>query len=363
MSTYCKNFFSGMKLLLFSFCLILISQPAICDDALMKVYGGGLKMLDGEATSLRMESETVKIELHKKTYTVDATFDFFNYGDTITSLVGFPKSAYGYSGPFKGVLSLNKFQTWVNGKTVKIKEMPGEVTLKGQKIDHDQQVKLKKGIENGWGEETLWLVKKVTFKGNAKTVTRIKYTVPYGTVGEGYYGEYLYGTGKSWKGTIGKAQFIIKASPGISLYANVAFTEGGYFQNKRQYLYKRIGEYEYEYILEDFEPKENENLKFHISLKSDDQWELSPSDKEDKIISRDKLELLSLWELKIFKNARYAYHGKIFIDPELNSFFKKFDWYKPKADFKESDLTESEQANVKAIKAYENELRSMSHRK
>lgn len=250
-------------------CLILISQPAICDDALMEVYGGGLKMLDGESTSVRMESETVRIELHKKTYTIDATFDFFNYGNTITSLVGFPKCSYGYVGPFKGVLSFNKFQTWVNGKTVNIKEMPGEVMLNRQKIDQNILMKIKKERESGWGEETRWLVKKVAFKGNAKTVTRIKYTVPYGTIGEGYYGEYVYGTGKSWKGTIGKARFIIKESPGISLYSDVAFTEGGYFKNKRKYLYKRIGKYEHEYTLENFEPKENENLKFHISLNAD----------------------------------------------------------------------------------------------
>jgi hypothetical protein len=270
LSTYPKNLYNGIKLLFVSFCIILISQPALCDEALLKVYGGGLKMLDGETTSVRMESETVRIELHKTTYTVDATFDFFNYGNTITAHVGFPKSGYGYSGPFKGVISLNKFETWVNAENVKVKEMPGEVTLNRQKIDQDQQEKLKKGIEGGWVEETRWLVKKVMFKGNAKTITRVKYIVPYGAVGShSYYGEYLYGTGKSWKGTIGKARFIIKASPEVSLLEKVAFTENGYFENKRQYLFKRLSEYEYEYTLLDFEPKENENLKFDISLNSD----------------------------------------------------------------------------------------------
>ena len=173
-------------------------------------------------------------------------------------------------------------------------------------------------------------------------------------------GEYLYGTGRSWKGTIGSARFIIKASPEVSL-AGVMFTENGRYENIRKYRFKRLGGYEYEYTLKDFEPKENENLKFDVSLNSE-HWELTPGDAEE-IISREKLELLSIWELTILRNARFAYHGKIFKDPELNNFFKKYDWYRPRADFKESDLTKSEQANVKAFLDYENELRTMSRRK
>ena len=65
-----------------------------------------------------MESETVEIELHKKTYTIDATFEFFNYGETATAQVGFPKSGYGYTPDFKGVDNLNTFETWVNGDKV-----------------------------------------------------------------------------------------------------------------------------------------------------------------------------------------------------------------------------------------------------
>lgn|SRR5574337_201114 len=333
---------------------LLFPVSAICDDALLKVYGGGLKLFDGESTTVRMESETVRIELHKKTYTVDATFEFFNYGKTMTAQVGFPKSGYGYAPSFKGVSDLNSFETWVNGNKVEVKEIPGEVTIDNQKVDAKQLAKIQKGVLSGPIEETRWLVKKVTFNGNDKTVTRVKYTAPYGDRREDR-GEYLYGTGKSWKGTIGQANFIIKASPSMTLQG-VQFTENGRYQNIRSSNFKRLGEYEYEYILKDFEPKENENLKFFITS----NWE--PWNSSTKHLERERLELLSLSQLKILRNSIYAFHGMIFKDPELDKYFRKYDWYKPRPDFKETELNNIEKENIASIMGYEKELRAALHK-
>lgn len=350
----CENKFQRLIFVCF---LILAPVSALCDDALLKVYGGGLKLFDGDSTSVRMESETVRIELHKKTHTVDATFEFFNYGKTVTVQVGFPKSGYGYTPDFKGVINLNSFETWVNGNRAEVKEMPGAVTINRQKADEKQLEEIKKGAEAGWLEETRWLVKNVTFKGNAKTVTRVKYTVPYGGRHEDR-GEYLYGTGKSWKGTIGKARFIVRESPSVSLLGDVLFTENGYEQNIRKYEFKRLGAYEYEYTLKDFEPKENENLKF-IVLFNWESWDGSAfSGYSERKVDRAQLEHLSLWQLKILRNTIYAFHGKIFKDPELDKYFRKYDWYKPRLDFKESDLNKTEKENIAAIMEYENELKA-----
>ncbi len=306
-----------------------------------------------------MVSETVTIELHEKTYTVDATFEFYNYGQTTTVQVGFPRSGYGYTPDFKGVINLNSFETWVNGNKVEAKEIPGEVRVNRQRADKKQLEEIKKGTEAGWLEETRWFIKEVTFNGNAKTITRVKYTVQYGGRHEDM-GEYLYGTGRSWKGTIGKARFIIKASPAVSLLGAL-FTENGSYQNIRKYSFKRLGGYVYEYIIEDFEPKENENLKFDI-IPNSETWDLAPAYSE-KIVEREQLQQFSLWQLKILRNAIYAFHGKIFKDPELDKYFRKYEWYKPGQVFKESDLNKIEKENIITILKYENELRSVSDRR
>lgn len=336
-------------------CVVMLTPvTAFCDDALLKVYGGSVKMHNGDSTSIRMESEVVRIDLHEKTYTVDATFEFVNYGKTMTAQVGFPKSGYGYTPGFEGVMNFNSFETWVDGDKVDVKEMPGEMTINRKKVDAAQMAKIKTGDLSGPLEETHWLVKIVTFKGNAKTLTRVKYTGPYGGRHEDK-GEYLYGTGKSWKGTIGKARFVVKASPTVTLL-DVAFTENGYEQNIRQFEFKRLGEYEYEYTLKDIEPKESENLKFLVTSKWE-AWE-GPAYSE-KVIGRAQLQLLSLWQLKILRNTIYAYHGMIFKDRALDKYFRKYDWYKPSSDFKESDLNKTEKDNVNAILNYEKELKEI----
>jgi len=244
--------------------LIVMSRPALCDDALLKVYGGSLKLHDGVLTSIRMESEVVHIDLLDNSYVVDATFEFYNYGETTTVKVGFPKSGHGYAPGFRNVANFISFQTWVNGSKVAVKEYPGTLVLNGGEMSADQIIGINKGTAAGWLEETRWLVKEVMFKGKAKTTTRVRYTAPYDVRRDEKYGEYLYGTGRSWSQSIGSARFIIMISPGLKLHW-VRFCEDGKYQNIRKYEYNNLKQIEHEYILRDIEPKENENLKFLIS--------------------------------------------------------------------------------------------------
>ena len=224
--------------------------------------------------------------------------------------------------------------------------------------------KIKNGELSGPLTETRWLVKNVTFKGNTKTITRVKYTAPYGGMHgrrDDNRGEYLYGTGRSWKGTIGKARFLVRESPDVSLL-HASFTENGYEQNVRKYEFKRLGEYVYEYTLRDIEPKESENLKFVVTFNWD-SWDGSVfSGYDEKIVDRAQLERFSLWQLKILRNTIYAFHGKIFSDSKLDKYFRKYDWYKPRKDFVDSELNKIEKDNIAAITAYENELKSASRK-
>jgi hypothetical protein len=56
--------------------------------------------------------------------------------------------------------------------------------------------------------------------------------------------------------------------------------------------------------------------------------------------------------LRVFRNTFFAGHGRVFKDRTLDAFFRGFSWYKPRASFRESDLSAVERANVaKAVVA------------
>jgi hypothetical protein len=343
--------------LLIPFLIFIASRPAICDDALLKVYGGGLQLHDGTTTTIRMEKEAVKIYLHKNTYTVDATFEFYNNGRTLAAIVGFPKRGHGYAPGFRGPIDFIDFTTWINGVRTSVKERPGEVFLNSEKLSQTQIEDLRNGRMAGWLEETRWLVKRVTFKANAKTVTRVKYDAPYDPrLGDGIY---IYGTGRSWNGTIGCARFIVKASPEMAFHS-ARFSEGGNPKTIKERPFRRINEFEYECILTDIKPRENELLEFAAFPRQED-WD-GPDYRELRI-ERKHLEILSLRELKVLRNWIYATHGKIFSEPELDKHFRKQTWYKPSEKFQESDLSSLERENIAAITVYENELIEMIRRK
>jgi hypothetical protein len=64
----------------------------------------------------------------------------------------------------------------------------------------------------------------------------------------------------------------------------------------------------------------------------------------------------SLWELKIMRNEIFARHGYKFKSEEMKNYFNKQKWYEPKYDDVISELTGIENANIKMIKQYEDNL-------
>lgn len=65
------------------------------------------------------------------------------------------------------------------------------------------------------------------------------------------------------------------------------------------------------------------------------------------------LEGESLAALSISYNAIYATHGYIFHRDSLRRIFSQMSWYHPNPAFAESDLTETEKANLQTIRAFE----------
>ena len=349
---------------------LLIPQTASSDDSWVDVYGGAAQMREGQGTDISMSSETVRILLEPYSYSVDASFEFINFGKTTTVTVGFPKiETTGIVGP------LENFQTWVNGERVIFKELPA-VDLKGNTKepapDQERSFELR---------ASKWMVKKVPFTGNAKTITRVSYTGPYGVFGGPFdqrFVEYVYGTGNSWKGPIGKATFIVQSSPGIWLLGSPRYHDhsGPPFQSSR------LAENEWEYVLTNFKPKTNDKFSFDVSSETQPwAWVEGDASRADgsncdsrgtsfgrweysKIpVSDELLEILSLDQLKLLRNSFYARHGKIFKSKDLIEFFKKDDCYRPDPNFDESSLNAIEKANIEKISQYEKKLEQMKQAK
>lgn len=70
----------------------------------------------------------------------------------------------------------------------------------------------------------------------------------------------------------------------------------------------------------------------------------------------DESDLMSLSreELRRLRNAVYARHGRTFDSAELQRYFDTRSWYRPRSDYTEAALTETDRANIKLIQTVEN---------
>ncbi len=66
--------------------------------------------------------------------------------------------------------------------------------------------------------------------------------------------------------------------------------------------------------------------------------------------------------LRVFRNTFFAGHGRVFKDRTLDGFFRGFSWYKPRAEFRESDLNPIEKGNVAKAEAAEKVRRAAEKR-
>ncbi|MFC1490885.1 YARHG domain-containing protein [Candidatus Latescibacterota bacterium] len=367
-----------LLLLLLAF---ILASPVSANEALLTESSGSLALMDGDTTDIRMVSEEVIIELGTENYTVDATFEFINEGDTVTVPVGFPNAGYGYFYSFRGVKTNETFQTWVNGEQSSFKDMPGYLRLQMPQSGAEDIIltdpdtlnlahsNLQKNIQPVEGISTLaldefrWLVKDVTFIGGETTVTRVRYTAEYGNFG---HAEYIYGTGSSWKGSIGTARFIIKSSPECWMLNVPTFSSD--WGAGRTWVGERTGEFEHVYILTGLEPAEDEVMRLfvrYVGTKPDrDPW-ISHGEFifADSVVDNDFLDILSFNQLSLFRDTISAVHGKIFDNPARDSYFKERLMYTPSSEFRESSLTDIDRENIQRIDAKEQWLRELVDKK
>ena len=336
----------------------ILSCSALADEAHIEVYGGSAGLQDEYATDIRMDSETVRIALGHDDYTVDATFVFFNEGVTTTVAVGFPEFAEGYFG-HRGGGAFAEFQTWVNGVERETEQIPGKIIWGDQTYSPNSS---EKPWENGYNSYAVqkWRVKNVNFPAAKSTLTRVRYSAPYGhpfnTVA------YLYGTGRSWKGTIGSAQFVIKSTPETWIH-NFRFGKWPDGGRHAGYTLSRISEYECEIRLRDIKPGLEDSLRnlcWQLFSRDDKQpWEnlevglMPPWQYSSKELPEEMLDMLSSWQLRMLRNTFFAIHGKAFSSADLQKYFQGMWATEQRPIFKESDLTDTERINVSKVLAYE----------
>lgn len=221
----------------------LAAAPGRANDAPMLLIGGGASPA-GPHQSICMESEEVIIRLRKDGYTVDATFHFFNTGETETALVGFPIFNAGRWRGLTRVADEIRFSTWIDGRRVTPSEKPDF---------RDQDRRFRKKLTSESASSLQWLAKSVTFPGQARITTRVKYEITYDGTYVVNQAHYIYGTGSYWKGRIGLASFIIDTSEiGKAEDLEVRF----WFPDATSHLIRRtlISETLVKFEIKDFEP-------------------------------------------------------------------------------------------------------------
>lgn len=81
----------------------------------------------------------------------------------------------------------------------------------------------------------------------------------------------------------------------------------------------------------------------------------------DQLLSVDELSTLSRRDLRILRNTIYARKGRDFDSKIVKSYFASAAWYKPRADYSESLLSEVDRKNVTIIGSVEESLGGPLH--
>lgn len=81
----------------------------------------------------------------------------------------------------------------------------------------------------------------------------------------------------------------------------------------------------------------------------------------NKKLTEQDLENKTISELWVMRNSIFAKHGRPFKTYELNAYYQTESWYKLKMDFKQSDLTETDNYNVNLLAKKEAELKKNNY--
>ena len=144
-------------------------------------------------------------------------------------------------------------------------------------------------------------------------------------------------------------EFIIyKGKQGIKI--NVAYCEA--FENTdREWAFFYYDHIQQKYI-QDKTASSEELEKIHGSPDFFAEAEIDYTKLERPLLPAD-LEGFSKAALRIWRNAIYARHGRIFKSEDLQALFNEYVWYKQDVGYSDESLSEIDKANIKLIKEFE----------
>jgi hypothetical protein len=317
------------------------------------VWGSSVEMIDNENTNVIMQEEEIIITLHKNYYEVDVTFNFYNEGDDETILVGFPVQTLTYDIPEERFWArIENFKSYINGEPV---------------TDHSIKYEEKKEF---YLNTTTWHIKEVTFPANTHTLSRVTYMAPYNLGGSQRSAGYIYGTGRNWKGPIGKMAVVIKHGDDL-IINDITF---GIKRPFDKLIFEASGVHRF--IFENIEPDDYERIEVMVRQDSlfdeyngqfDHFWVGWVWNKD--LLYRDNMEkkLLTRNQIKLFINFFYAMHGYNFENPLLKAYFERItpQWrdndywkYEVNPKFSEDSFNGYERKNIDYLRNMEENIQS-----
>lgn len=319
-----------LPLLIYGMCL----STCGADDG---YFGGnGSIVFPSTDTDVRMVSETVNLKLVREYFdkthyryqvSADCQFTFVNPGKDAVITMGFPAEideqeagrdeANEEPTPEANVdtVLVQNFKTYVDGAAVEnqIKDVENVENIKGLNFHH----------------AFLWPVK---LPHNQPI--HLHNTYDFGTSGEfdSNFVSYILKTGALWAGKMDKAEITIDLDENVPGYL-LDVKPAGYTYQKGVI----------HWLFTDFKPTEDIFVVIYNRAHIENNWSLYSGDPSGQ-----------KQEMRLFRNAIYASHGKIFASQDLKDYFSKQGWYHPDPNFTEKMLTPEEHEYIEKILKIEN---------
>ena len=335
---------------------------AAANEAFVTTAGGTAALRRAADTTVRMRAEYIDITLHDETYEVDALFVFDNPGPTATHEVGFPRFSAGIEHPE----SFRDFRSWVNDEPVEALEVPaagGAADARSSNRDsRGERPSVSHSGARLSGENPApriesYYVRDVEFPRDELTTTRVRYTADYGRDRLFRTVRYLYGTGTTWAGTIDTMTIRIDNT-------RERWIDSFRFAADRPVAFSTRGATDFDLVKTDVDPPSD--ATFDLFLDRYAWWLQDPRSSDvsddwiyDRVhVKQEYLRLLTLNQLRIFRNTFFARNGYDFGDSDLGRFFRHFRWYRPVTTSTAGLLNAIEEENVRLIRAEEDRRRT-----
>lgn len=327
-------------------CITLKPCITLADDSFIGIVGGSAQNIEKHQT-IQMTEEYVRMDVSSQTYTVKAHFRFYNNGASTAVLVGFPAMPKALKQDFLS------FKTFVNAKSAEFTDYPP---------DHAKNTT--RNILGDQIPEHYYKVKQVSFPAHSTTTTSVEYIAPLGSRAPNLkWALYVFGTGRTWNGPIGKAIFDINfdESSLISSYDKMEFFS---IDNASPKIIHRSNG-QIVFGIDNLIPKlETDGIQIDFTYLKDFLPDCPSGWKCDKaryefadLFGDNDRRKLSLMQLRLLRNWIYAKHGLVFKDPFLQNVFNKLAWYTPSRTQENIDLSDNEKTELKQISELESAIK------